>query len=73
MENMGRRGRREVRAMTRREVIMKVLARQLTWLQAAQVLGITVASRAAAASQRRKLWWLLLRDNSAVTICLPSR
>ena len=41
MENMGRRVRREVRAMTRREVIMKVLARQLTWLQAAQVLGIT--------------------------------
>ena len=73
MENIERRVRREVRAMTRREVIMKVLARQLTWLQAAQVLGITVASRAAAACQRRKLWWFLLRDNSAVTICLPSR
>ena len=41
MENIERRVRREVRAMTRREVIMKVLARQLTWLQAAQVLGIT--------------------------------
>jgi hypothetical protein len=27
--------------MTRREVITKVLARQLTWIQAAQVLDIT--------------------------------
>jgi transposase len=41
MENIERRVRREVRAMTRREVITKVLARQLTWLQAAQVLDIT--------------------------------
>src|SRR5215472_16172163 len=41
MESIERRVRREVRAMTRREVIMKVLARQLTCLQAAQVLGIT--------------------------------
>src|SRR5215472_11669899 len=41
MENIERRVRREVRAMTRREVIMKVLARQLSWIQAAQVLGIT--------------------------------
>jgi transposase len=41
MEDIERRVGREVRAMTRREVIVKVLARQLTWLQAAQVLGIT--------------------------------
>jgi transposase len=41
MENIERRVWREVRAMTRREVITKVLARQLTWLQAAQVLDIT--------------------------------
>src|SRR5215469_11743030 len=41
MEEIEWRVRREVRAMTRREVIMKVLARQLTCLQAAQVLGIT--------------------------------
>ena len=41
MENIERRVRREVRAMTRREVITKVLARQLTWIQAAQVLDIT--------------------------------
>jgi hypothetical protein len=41
MENIERRVRREVRAMTRREVITKAIARQLTWLQAAQVLGIT--------------------------------
>jgi hypothetical protein len=40
MEDIERRVRREVRAMTRREVIMKALAGQLTWLQAAQVLGV---------------------------------
>ena len=39
MENIERQVPREVLAMTRREVITKVLARQLTWLQAAQVLG----------------------------------
>jgi len=41
MENIERRVRREVRAMTRREVITKAIARQLTWAQAAVVLGIT--------------------------------
>ena len=38
--NIEGRVRREVRAMTRREVSLKVLARQLTRIQAAQVLGI---------------------------------
>src|SRR6516225_4197695 len=41
MENIERRVGREVRAMTRREVLTKVLARQLSWIQAAQVLDIT--------------------------------
>src|SRR5215472_1044780 len=41
MENIERRVRREVRAMTRREVMTKAIAGQLTWMQAAQVLGIT--------------------------------
>jgi len=41
MDNIERRVRREARAMTRREVITKAIARQLTWIQAAQVLGIT--------------------------------
>ncbi|MBV8135522.1 MAG: hypothetical protein JO121_07770 [Deltaproteobacteria bacterium] len=41
MENIERRVRREVRAKTRREVMTEVLAGQLTWMQAAQVLGIT--------------------------------
>lgn len=41
MENIERWVRREVRAMTRREVITKAIAKQLTWIQAAQVLGIT--------------------------------
>ncbi len=41
MENIERRVRREVRAMTRQEVITKAIARQITWLQAAQVLRIS--------------------------------
>ena len=41
MEHIEGRVRREVRAMTRREVMTKAIARQLTWMQAAQVLGIT--------------------------------
>lgn len=41
MENIERRIRREARAMTRREVITKAIARQLSWVQAAEVLGIT--------------------------------
>jgi transposase len=41
MEEIERRIRREARAMTRREVITKAIARQLTWLQAAEVLGIS--------------------------------
>jgi|SRR5262245_60719235 len=41
MENIERRVRREVRPMTRREVMTKAIAGQLTWMQAAQVLGIT--------------------------------
>jgi transposase len=41
MENLERRVRREARAMTRREVITKAIARQLTWLQAAEIVGVT--------------------------------
>src|SRR5208282_1766294 len=41
MENIERRIQREVRAMTRREVITKALVGQLSWVQAAQVLGVT--------------------------------
>jgi transposase len=41
MENIERRVRREARAMTRREVLTKAIARQLSWVQAAEVLGIT--------------------------------
>ena len=40
MEHIEGRVRREVRAMTRREVMTKAIARQLTWMQAAQVLDI---------------------------------
>ncbi len=41
MENIERRVRREVRAMTRREVITKAIAGQLSWVQAAEILAIT--------------------------------
>jgi transposase len=40
MENIERRVRREARAMTRREVITKAIARQLNWVQAAEIIGI---------------------------------
>jgi hypothetical protein len=41
MESIERRVRREVRAMTRREVLTKAITHQLTWGEAAVVLGIT--------------------------------
>jgi transposase len=41
MEKIERRVQREARAMTRREVITKAIAGELSWVQAAQVLGIT--------------------------------
>jgi transposase len=40
MENIERRVRREARAMTRREVITKAIAKQLTWIQAAEIIGV---------------------------------
>ena len=56
MENIERRVRREVRAMTRRDVITKVLARQLTWIQAAQVLDITPRQHANAVPAAAPHW-----------------
>ena len=41
MESIERRVQREVRAVTRREVITKAIAGQLSWAEAAAVLGIT--------------------------------
>ena len=41
MEKIERRVRREVRAMTRREVITKAIAKQLTWVQATEIVGVT--------------------------------
>jgi hypothetical protein len=41
MENIERRVWREARAMTRREVMTKAIAGQLSWSQAATVLGLT--------------------------------
>jgi transposase len=41
MEHIERRVLREARAMTRREVITKAIAGQLSWAQGAEILGIT--------------------------------
>lgn len=41
MQNVERRVWREARAMTRREVITKAIAKQLSWVQAAAILGIS--------------------------------
>ena len=40
MENIERRVWQEARAMTRREVITKAIAKQLTWVQAAEIVGV---------------------------------
>lgn len=41
METIERRVAREVRAMTRREVIVKAIDGQITWIVAAQIIGVT--------------------------------
>jgi transposase len=41
MEKIERRVWREARAMTRREVITKAIAKQLTWIQASEILNIS--------------------------------
>src|SRR5215831_18353655 len=41
MGNVERRVWREARAMTRREVITKAIARQLTWVQASEILAVS--------------------------------
>ena len=41
MQDIERRVGREARAMTRREVITKAIAKQLSWVQASEILGIS--------------------------------
>lgn len=41
MQNIERQVWREARAMTRREVITKAIAKQLSWVQASEILGIS--------------------------------
>jgi transposase len=41
MQNIERRVWREARAMTRREVITKAITKQLSWVQAVEILGIS--------------------------------
>ena len=42
MHDIERRVGREARAMTRREVITKAITKQLSWVQASEILGISV-------------------------------
>ena len=55
MQNIERRVWREVRAMTRREVITKAIARQLSWVQAAEIVGVTPR-------QMRRIRWRVEHD-----------
>jgi len=55
MQNIERRVWREVRAMTRREVIIKAIARQLSWVQAAEIVGVTPR-------QMRRIRWRVEHD-----------
>src|SRR5438445_8904356 len=41
MDDIERRVWREARAMTRREVITKAISKQLSWVQAAEIVGIS--------------------------------
>jgi hypothetical protein len=41
MQEIERQVSREARAMTRREVLTKAITRQLSWVQAAGILGIS--------------------------------
>ena len=41
MEKIERQVWREARAMTRREVITKAITRQISWVQAAAIVGVT--------------------------------
>jgi hypothetical protein len=40
MQEIERQVRREARAMTRREVITKLIAKQLSWVHAPEIIGI---------------------------------
>src|SRR5947209_10166391 len=40
MQEIERQVRREARAMTRREIITKAIAKRLSWIQAAEIIGI---------------------------------
>jgi transposase len=41
MDDIERQVWREARAMTRREVITKTIAKQLSWVQVAEIVGVT--------------------------------
>ena len=41
MDAIARRVAREVKAVTRKEVIVRAIAKELTWIQAADICGIT--------------------------------
>jgi hypothetical protein len=41
MEKIARRVAREAKAVTRKEVIVQAISKELTWIQAAEICGIT--------------------------------
>jgi hypothetical protein len=47
MQDLERRVGREARAMTRREVITKAITKQLSWVQASEILGVSARHYAA--------------------------
>ena len=55
MQNIERQVWREARAMTRREVIIKAIASQLSWVQAAEIVGVTPR-------QMRRIRWRVEHD-----------
>jgi transposase len=59
MQNIERQVWREARAMTRREIITKAIARQLTWVQAAEIVGVTPR-------QMRRIRWRVEHGVDAV-------
>jgi transposase len=55
MEKIERQVWREARAMTRREVITKAIAKQISWVQAAEIVGVTPR-------QMRRIRWKVEHD-----------
>ncbi len=64
MENIGRWVRQEARAVTRREVITKAITGRLSWVQAAEIIGVT-------ARHMRRIRWVV--ENKGVAAVMDQR